>query len=698
MLSALHPWMLAGLAGAGLPILVHFLTRPRPRTIAYPTFHLLTEAGGGRQALHRLRTWLVLALRVLAAAALALAFARLYLRTPGADAEPGAPRRAVVVLDASLSMRAVRGGAPLFTLARAQAADVLRGLEPGSAAGVIFAGATPRSALPALSRNRAELHARLAGAAPTWERGDPNAALALANRLLEGNGTVYVFSDFQRTEWGAADFARYAGLHFYLRPVTEAPVANVAVVAVAVEPAEPIAGEAVEVIATILNATAQARRETVRLELEGVSRTAEAELAPYASGTVRFSFTAPRQGVLPGRVLVGGDALPEDGVRYFRLPVCGELRVLVLSDADPGDAAHGALYVRTALKPSDFVAPGVTVLRRRTQGVDQGALEGADVFVLVAPAVPDGPVSEAIARRLRDGASLLCLMDHPDAPGLLGALAGVSEGRLAPPFRLLRPVEGRADGLRLTPAGAAVLDTFSAAGEGDLATLTTRRHYLTEPLPGREAEILAAYPDGSAGIALSPVGHGRAIFANLPAAPDAGAMAGSPLFPSLLHELLRLLRAGGEGDEAAPGHAWRLTVPSGGAAAPRVAGPDGEGVDATVLSRGRTLRLALPPAQRPGIYTVRAGEETLAIGVVNVDARESDTRPIRLDAILDRTASGDGGGVTVLDAEGQLARAGAPTRLWPWLLGAAAACLALEMLVLAVWRSTARRRTAGGAA
>jgi len=31
-----NPWLLAGLAAVGLPVLIHYLTRARPRRVAFP--------------------------------------------------------------------------------------------------------------------------------------------------------------------------------------------------------------------------------------------------------------------------------------------------------------------------------------------------------------------------------------------------------------------------------------------------------------------------------------------------------------------------------------------------------------------------------------------------------------------------------------------------------------------------------------
>src|ERR1019366_4802042 len=118
-----------------------------------------------------------------------------------ADVQPA--RRVVLLLDASLSMRAVQQGVPLFARAQAEAADVLRALPSGSEAAVILEGASPRSLLPALSENIPALHDILVKSQPRFENGDPVAALTLAAKILNGNGTIYVFSDFQKSNWEA---------------------------------------------------------------------------------------------------------------------------------------------------------------------------------------------------------------------------------------------------------------------------------------------------------------------------------------------------------------------------------------------------------------------------------------------------------------------------------------------------------------
>jgi hypothetical protein len=261
-----NPWLLSGLAAVGLPLLIHWLTRARPRRIAFPPFKFLVEACAGQQAVNRLRTILLLVIRCLLVLALALLFARPFLKPAGMAAKVEPARRVVVLLDASLSMRAVQQGLPLFAGAQAEAAEVLRSLPAGSEAAVILEGATPHSLLPALSGNLPALHDLLVKSQPTFENGDPGAALALAQKLLDGAGTIYVFSDFQKSNWEPVRELP-GGIACRLRPVTAEAVDNAAITAARLVPAAPVISEPVEVICTVFNCSPRPREETVRLEL-----------------------------------------------------------------------------------------------------------------------------------------------------------------------------------------------------------------------------------------------------------------------------------------------------------------------------------------------------------------------------------------------------------------------------------------------
>src|SRR5215212_6037344 len=107
----LHPWALVGLAGIGLPVVIHWLTKPRPVRLPLSTVRFVMQAVRQRRAKYRLRDWLVLLLRAMAVMLIAWAFARPLFgrRSQMISGESGNTVR-VVILDQSASMGAVEKG------------------------------------------------------------------------------------------------------------------------------------------------------------------------------------------------------------------------------------------------------------------------------------------------------------------------------------------------------------------------------------------------------------------------------------------------------------------------------------------------------------------------------------------------------------------------------------------------------------
>jgi hypothetical protein len=674
-----NPWMLSALAAVGLPLLIHFLTRARPRRIAFPPFQFLLEACAGQQSLHRLRTILLLCIRCLAVLALALLFSRPFLKPAGAPAGAEAAKRVVLILDASLSMRAVRQGLPLFARAQAEAADILRALDSGSEAAVILEGATPRPLLPALSRNIPALHDELVKTQATFENGDPAAALALAAGMLGGAGAIYVFSDFQKSNWQDVG-ALPAGVVCRLRPVAPEPIDNVAITAARLSPSEPVIGETLEIIGTVFNCTPRPREESVRLELGEFTRETRVKVPPFGTADAAFNLSLSLPGFFAAKLSLRPDDLVEDNTRWLLVHVSQALRILLVSDTDESDARSAAFYISRALAPSPQAAPGLTLIRRRSQDADRGVLETSDVFVLAAPAILSQEAGEIIARRVKEGARLMVFLDGPTAPDLASPV-------FDPPFHLLRSVNSEA-GDALVAAGARL---FAGDDVEDLGGPRFRRHYQVQLVESRRQEVLLSYPDGSAALSLGAMGLGTAVFANFPLTPDGGDFIGSPMFPAMIHELLRQLRHASDQQSVAPGWSWVLNVAASGDGPLTVSDPQGRPFPAQVMASGRTTRLALPASRLPGAYPVKQGGAVVSYGIVNVDPRESDTRPIALETLQ----AGDRSSVTVARDEEDLLLAAKTRQLWPLLAGAAAALLAFEMLLLAWWRGPLRSSRRG---
>src|SRR5580704_8333189 len=98
------PLLLGGLALVGIPVLLHFLLRQRPKILPFPAFRFLGQKHKTNLTKLRLRHILLMALRVLLLAAICLALARPKIKDNPWTLPSDKALAAVFVFDTSASM------------------------------------------------------------------------------------------------------------------------------------------------------------------------------------------------------------------------------------------------------------------------------------------------------------------------------------------------------------------------------------------------------------------------------------------------------------------------------------------------------------------------------------------------------------------------------------------------------------------
>ena len=145
MIGFLHPWVLAGLAAAAIPILLHLLARREPPTVVFPAVRYLVTTTREHQRRLKLQNWLLLLLRTLLIATVVLAAAAPTMPLSGV---PGhAPSALVLIVDNSPSSGAVVGGAPQLRQLVATARQVLDRATPEDALWLVTADGIPGAAI-----------------------------------------------------------------------------------------------------------------------------------------------------------------------------------------------------------------------------------------------------------------------------------------------------------------------------------------------------------------------------------------------------------------------------------------------------------------------------------------------------------------------------------------------------------------------
>src|SRR5436190_18667939 len=231
-MNFLNPLFLFGLAAAAIPVLIHLFTRRKPREIRFPSLDFLAEVNQSEIRRLRLKQWLLLALRTLAVALLAMAMARPSLKG-GAGAHGGrsgaAASTLVALVDVSGSMGAPDAeGRPLTATARRVVESLLATLGPADELLLVpyDRAVHPLSEKPLA--DAARLRAAAQGLAPSASATDHAAALALAGRALTQsrslNRELFWISDFQRSGFHGAPAAGGSGIERPSGPWDEARV------------------------------------------------------------------------------------------------------------------------------------------------------------------------------------------------------------------------------------------------------------------------------------------------------------------------------------------------------------------------------------------------------------------------------------------------------------------------------------------
>src|ERR1051325_8167380 len=136
------PWVLAGLAAAAIPLLLHLFARRVPPTVVFPATRYLAETARAHHRRLTLQHWLLLLVRTLLIAALVLAAAGPTL--PSAGLATHAPAALTLIVDNSLSSAAIAGGTPVLDGLRRAARSILSAAHPDDRLWLLSADPIPR--------------------------------------------------------------------------------------------------------------------------------------------------------------------------------------------------------------------------------------------------------------------------------------------------------------------------------------------------------------------------------------------------------------------------------------------------------------------------------------------------------------------------------------------------------------------------
>ncbi len=702
MLQFAHPAYLWGLLAIALPILVHLFNQRRPRPLAFGAIEFVLRSQRQKARRLRLRQILLLALRCLLIAAVALALARPSLKPRGVEAaQTSGPQATALVLDASLSMRYRVGTRTLFEKARAEALSALERLGPDEPAAVgLCAGPAgfTGGGMGAPSFDRLAARRLLQSAQPTYLASDLTGCLAAAAKALGESPVagkrIIAFSDL------AAHSIRLDAPPPLVPPAANAPpgspgirpnvvlvdaarasdLPNAAVVATAVRPSASLGPRGYEVVATIANSGAQ-MVSGLQVSLKvGPNTVAKGFVDVPARGTAKKTLGAVLPpGVVGGRVEIArndAQGLDEDDGQDFVVHVPRDVKALIVDGAPASLRSRDeAFFVEAAL------APARTGGRIHAQTLDADAaanapLEGYDVILLLNVPAPPKPFAEKLRQAaVQRGAGIfIALGDHVDPDAYNDSL-----GDLLPrPLHLIKTaVEPAAQGTEEGAARFGVVEwthplfrVFGPAEREGLESARTFRYALLKP--EGQAHTLASYDDGAPALIEKPVGRGRVLLYTSTASRTWTDWPIRVSFLPVLQQTVSWLADALEQRQPLPALVGeeRTLSPAAGARVEKVVGPDGQAVQ----FRRETAHPddAVVPLAAPGPYRalvaprgVEPREEPTLTFVAGLDPKESDLRRVDEAELKAQLGGAESAQVAASSAAAQGAHG---TPLWSGLL------------------------------
>jgi hypothetical protein len=700
----LAPLMLVGVAALAVPIAIHLIGRQRARVVKFAALDFLLATKRRTARKFRLRERLLLLVRAIACAAVALALAKPYTSCArkGPQVTRG-PQAAILVIDDSFAAGYLVDGQPWLRTATDEARRILTQLGPEAEVTIVRAseGADHPTEL---TRDHLRLRDQLLALEPSSRPADTTRALARAAQLLAASShlrkTVFLISLLAQAGLRPDDPAwGKDGPTLVTSDLRPAQLPNFAITSLRVAPDPGAANRGVSFDAEVGNFSGAPSKVELSLAIaDRVVARGTLELGPGERKTKQFLAALPAGArASDAFVALSGDSLAIDDRRWVRASLRDRVRVLIV-DGDPRTVRHDdeVFYLEAALRPGDREDSGTSVrviTSEELAGVEPHArgtagaidLDEFDVVVLAnVAALPTARVN-VLANWVRSGGGILVSPgDHVDPAAYDRTMLPLLPQSLRDPIdttwgappderdsRALHLVKWEADHPIFTP--------FSKAAP-ELADAKFFEISLLGPTTSADRKVLARFTNGAAALVEASIGDGRTLLYTSTLDRDWNDLPIHPGFLPLMQQAVRHLArkhaAFGDAEHVVGGS---VVLPTGDLKKLEVRGPDGVGTvfEGDRLAGRSTVRFGR--TDRPGVYRVIGTDQTgsaherdeLAF-VVNVDAHGSDLTPAPPSAL---PPSGAGSAGTPADASRRI-------ELWHALAAAVLLLLLAEGLLV----------------
>ena len=698
----LNPWLLIGIAGISIPIAIHLMNRFRHRDVDWAAMELLRKVLVVRSRRIRLEDLLLLLLRCLIIALLALSIARPVLSPEGGTSR--ADVGVVIAIDASFSMGHKPGVYSRFDRAVERVQEILNTLNPGDPVTLVLLGDRPRVLFRNSGYEADRLSAILEKSEPLAERLNLELCLSEIEKLV---GEIkapacecYFVTDAQTLTWGKLSEPSIASLErialegriFYL-PVADRQSENLAITSLEQGSGIVRKGSLARYVVDVTNSGGETRKQvpvTLYLGDEVIDQRVVSEIGPGDTESIPMFVRFNEQGTLRLTARIGEDELAIDNARFVVVNVRSQIRVLCVEGSPSKGSDSETYFLLSALVPrrtlvGDEDAP-IVVDQVSWLDLSGRRLSDYDVVMLVdVPQLPEAQVT-AIGQFVSVGGGLVTFLGPNVLPETFNG-SMVFEDQPLHPGILLDARGNQSDrsvGSALEPVvGHPLAFGLSGLPEEVLGETRIFRYFPLELSSGSRSVVTVGKGPNDILVAEKSLGRGNVVLFTSTANRDWTDMVIHPSYPILLHETIAHL---GRRDFERPlvvgsPLVLPLPLPINAPAPEKVVcqAPEDHRITVKSVRRDGQILADFGATEYAGFYDIFYDSENSFPVAVSVDAGESDSRCLADRALTEALQGTEFKIVELADDLGVILREGRIGReIWKEILLAALLLLLVE--------------------
>ncbi len=397
-----NPLYLFGLLAIAIPILIHLFNFRRFRRVYFTNVRFLQELKQQTQKQSQLRHLLILAMRILAIAALVMAFAQPYIPFSEKQSKIASRNEVSIFVDNSFSMEANGTNGTLLDESKEKAREIASAYKSTNLFQLLtcdFEGRHQRLV------TRDEFLTMLEEVKTSPSVHSFSEIVRRQYDLLKNQNsarrTSYIISDFQKSSYSSVDFQPDSSINTYLVPLKSSSQANLYIDSCWFDQPTQQPGKTLLLRARAWNKS-ENDLEKIPLKLfinNQQKSVASIDIKAGMSTTVELPFTVYQAGPQQGMLQVTDYPITYDDKFYFSFDVLSSINVLAIN----GDTENRYL---NALFGQDST---VRLSNMNEKSLDYGRLPQFDLIILnEIPAISTG-LAEEIKRYVSNGGTILVL-------------------------------------------------------------------------------------------------------------------------------------------------------------------------------------------------------------------------------------------------------------------------------------------------